>query len=79
MNQDSAKNKFLIDKYVVYNILYAQEDNKLNMINIEFYTLENGNCPIAEFILSLDPKMKAKVLRTIDLLKNNRLLLRKPY
>ena len=49
------------------------------MINIEFYTLDDGDCPVAEFILSLDPKMKAKVLRTIDLLKNNGPLLREPY
>ena len=54
-------------------------DSNLNMINIEFYNTESGECPVAEFILSLDSKMKAKVLRTIDLLENNGTLLREPY
>ena len=49
------------------------------MINIEFYNTESGECPVAEFILSLDSKMKAKVLRTIDLLENNGPILREPY
>ena len=49
------------------------------MINIEFYNTESDECPVAEFILSLDSKMKAKVLRTIDLLENNVPLLRDPY
>lgn len=33
----------------------------------------------SEFIFSLDTKMKAKVLRTIDLLENNGPFLREPY
>ena len=49
------------------------------MINIEFYNTESGECPVAEFIFSLDSKMKAKVLRTIDFLENNGPLLKKLY
>ena len=32
------------------------------MFEIIFYDLENGICPVREFIDSLEPKMKAKVL-----------------
>ena len=46
---------------------------------IEFYETEDGKCPVCEFLDSLDPKMKAKVLRTIDLLEANGPVLRKPY
>lgn len=54
----------VIDNYVVFDMLYIWGDSKLNMINIEFYNTKSGECPVAEFILSLDSKMKAKVLRT---------------
>lgn len=48
-------------------------------ICIELYSKENGNCPVAEFIFSLDNKMAAKVLRTIDLLEEHGNDLRPPY
>ena len=51
----------------------------LGKIEIEFYDTEDGKCPVADFIHSLDPKMHAKVLRTIDLLENNGIELRGPY
>ena len=41
------------------------------MYEIEFYETENGKCPMIEFLDSLDPKIKAKTLRTIDLLETN--------
>ena len=73
-----------VKKFSLTNMLYSTyyisgEDSKLNMINIEFYNTESGECPVAEFILSLDSKMKAKILRTIDLLENNGPHLREPY
>ena len=49
------------------------------MFELEFYDLENGRCPVQEFLDSLEPKMKAKSLRTIDLLERNGPMLRKPY
>lgn len=49
------------------------------MYQIEFYDLENGRTPVQEFLETLNPKMKAKVLRTIDLLEQNGPALRKPY
>lgn len=49
------------------------------MIEIEFYDTEDGKCPLQEYLDSLDPKLLAKTLRTIDLLENNGTALRKPY
>ena len=49
------------------------------MYEIIFYETEGGNCPVEEFLDSLDPKMHAKMLRTIDLLEKNGPELRLPY
>jgi len=46
---------------------------------VVFYETENGECPVEDFIQSLDNKMYAKVLRTVDLLENNGTDLRKPH
>jgi hypothetical protein len=40
-------------------------------MDIEFYKREDGTEPVQEFLDSLDPKMLAKMLRTIDLLEAN--------
>lgn len=49
------------------------------MIEIEFYDTEDGKCPLQEYLDSLEPKLLAKTLRTIDLLENNGISLRGPY
>lgn len=49
------------------------------MLDILFYTKPDGSEPAKEFLLSLDPKMRAKMLRTIDLLAVNGCDLREPY
>ena len=49
------------------------------MIEIEFYETEDGKCPLEEYLDSLEPKLLAKTLRTIDLLENNGTSLRGPY
>lgn len=36
---------------------------------IEFYKNENGEAPAKDFVRSLDTKMKAKMLRCIEILK----------
>lgn len=46
---------------------------------IEFYDKADGSEPAKEFILSLDKKMQAKVLRTVALLREEGPFLRKPY
>lgn len=46
---------------------------------IEFYDKADGSEPAKEFILSLDKKMQAKVLRTVALLREAGPFLREPY
>ena len=44
-----------------------------------FYEKADGTEPAKEFLLGLDVKMRAKMLRTIALLQNNGPELREPY
>ena len=46
---------------------------------IEFYDKPDGTEPAKEFLLSLDTKMQAKVLRTVALLRDAGPSLREPY
>lgn len=47
--------------------------------NINFFSLDNGDCPIKEYLDSLDKKMRAKILWTIGLLEANGNTLGMPY
>jgi phage-related protein len=49
------------------------------MYEIIFYDSEDGKCPVQDFLDSLEPKLLAKTLRTIDLLEHNGTQLREPY
>ena len=49
------------------------------MYEIILYDTEDGKCPVQELLDSLEPKLLAKTLRTIDLLEMNGPLLREPY
>ena len=51
----------------------------MNKFQVVFYEKENGDCPMIEFLDSLDVKKRAKVLRTIEILENNGNDLREPY
>ena len=46
---------------------------------VHFYDAADGTEPAKEFILSLDDKMRAKVLRTVQILADNGPDLREPY
>lgn len=46
---------------------------------IVFYDKPDGSEPVKEFLLSIDNKMRARLLRTIDLLAQNGTALRMPY
>ncbi len=46
---------------------------------VAFYQKDDGSCPAIDFILGLDVKMRAKVMRSIELLKHNGSDLREPY
>lgn len=51
----------------------------MQKFEVLFYAKEDGTEPAKEFIQSLDVKMKAKVMKTVELLQNNGTELRKPY
>ena len=51
----------------------------MDELQVVFYSLSTGVCPAKEFLLSLDPKMRAKMLRMISMLQTNGTKLRKPY
>ena len=46
---------------------------------VEFYETDNGDQPAREFLLSLDKKMRAKMVDTISILQDNGFELREPY
>jgi len=46
---------------------------------VEAYEKANGDVPLIGFLSELNPKMRAKVLRDIDLLEKEGNLLREPY
>lgn len=47
--------------------------------NVEFYKKENGDIPVMDFLLSLEPKMRAKAFLEIELLEKHGANLREPY
>lgn len=47
--------------------------------DIEFYQKENGEIPVEEFLLLLNPKMRAKAYSEILLLKKLGINIREPY
>lgn len=51
----------------------------MNEFDIIFYNKPDGSEPAMDFILSLDDKMQARVLKTIKLLSVNGNNLREPY
>lgn len=51
----------------------------MRKFEIVFYDKPDGSEPVKEFLLSVDLKMRAKILRTIDLLAENGTTLRMPY
>lgn len=46
---------------------------------VEFYKKENGDIPVLEYLLSLEPKMRAKAFSEIELLEKHGTNLREPY
>lgn len=60
-------------------ILYMEWKCTMEPYEIEFFEKQDGTEPAKEFLLGLDVKMRAKMLRTIDLLVTNGVDLRMPY
>lgn len=48
------------------------------VFDIEFYRLENGKAPVEEFLDSLNPKMRNKAVRGLELLEEFGNTLREP-
>ncbi len=46
---------------------------------VEFYEKENGEIPVEEFLLSLNVKMRAKLVGMIEILQEKGNSLREPY
>ena len=46
---------------------------------IEYYKKENGKIPVLEYLLSLNPKLRAKAYMEIELLSRHGSALREPY
>ena len=51
----------------------------MESFTVEFYETERGVQPAKEFLLSLDVKMRAKMLNIISILQDNGYELREPY
>ena len=51
----------------------------MDRFEVEFYTKDDGEKPAKDFILSLDVKMRAKVLGIISVLEEKGNQLREPY
>lgn len=51
----------------------------MSKFNVEFYTKENGTKPAKDFLLSLEPKMRAKLAGLIEILEEKGNQLREPY
>ncbi len=47
--------------------------------NVEFYQKLNGEVPVRDFLMNLNPKKRAKAFRDIELLKVYGYELREPY
>lgn len=51
----------------------------MEKFNIDFFESDNGKCPVKEYLDSVDVKMRAKIVRTIELLETNGNMLGMPY
>ena len=51
----------------------------MKKFEVEFYETKTGRQPAKEFLLSLDKKMRAKMLHMISILQDNGNELREPY
>lgn len=51
----------------------------MTKFEVIFYEKENGDCPVEDFFLSLDMKMKAKMVGLLELLEEYGNQLREPY
>lgn len=60
-------------------MVYFPYNKGMGNLEIDFYKKDNNDCPVQEFLDSLDFKVQAKMYRTIALLKEHGTDLRLPY
>lgn len=58
-------------------ILFRKEVNLIFIV--DFYKMESGKVPVQDFLYSLEPKMRAKAFKDIELLREFGSELREPY
>lgn len=51
----------------------------VKIFELDFYMKENGKIPVQDFLYSLNPKLRAKAFRDIELLKELGTELKEPY
>ena len=66
----------IYNKYRIYPIFRG---DVMGNFEVMFYEKPDGTKPVEEFLDSLDIKMRAKMLKTIVMLKSNGYELREPY
>jgi phage-related protein len=69
--------KELLTIWYIYHIINKGE--YMTKFEVVFYEEENGDCPVEEFINSLDTKMRAKMVGLLELLEEKGNQLREPY
>lgn len=52
---------------------------KMKSFRVIFYRTQSGDCPIVDFLHSLDDRLRAKMARNMDLLEKNGNELREPF
>ena len=79
---DMFENKrilMLLDIILYYMLYPMQRRNLWRSLTLFFYENTNGDIPVQDFLLSLDNKMRAKMLLSIRLVKEYGYLSRLPY
>lgn len=62
---------------LICNIVFIKRNGLEHVL--DFYRKENGECPVEQFIDSLNMKLQAKVLRAMSMLRACGNTLREPY
>ena len=65
--------------YMPYTEIRKHKGRFMDKFTIEFYEKENGDIPVEEFLLSLNVKMRAKLVGIMKILQEKGNLLREPY
>lgn len=63
--------------YITYN--KKGYDDIMISYEVLFYEKENGECPVEEFLSSLDIKMRVKMIGLLEILEEKGNMLREPY